>query len=241
MRKALTAMMFTALALAAPAAAAQTESAASAPAAPAPAAPAPAPIPPAAAVSVLPPPAVTAIAANKLRLDLSNGGTVVIQLRPDAAPAHVERIQALVRRGFYNGVAFHRVIPGFMAQGGDPKGTGQGGSGLPDLKAEFTTIPYMRGIVAAARTDDPNSANSQFFIMFTANVELWGKYTVFGRVIAGMDAVDRIAVGEPPAQPTQIVQATLGDMAVVAAPAPPAPPAPPPTAPAPTEAPPTAN
>ena len=255
MCKALTAMMFTALALAAPAAAAQTEPAASAPAAPAPAAPAPVPIPPAAAVSVLPPPAVTANAANKLRLELSNGGSVVIQLRPDAAPAHVQRIQTLVRRGFYNGVAFHRVIPGFMAQGGDPKGTGQGGSGLPDLKAEFTTIPYMRGIVAAARTDDPNSANSQFFIMFTPNVELWGKYTVFGRVIAGMDAVDRIAVGEPPAQPTTIVRASLGDMAVVLAPAPvppappsvapapaePAPTAPAPTEPAPAEAPPTDN
>ena len=246
MRKALTAMMFTALALAsaAPAAAAQTESAPPAPPPPA-AAPAPAPIPPAAPVPVLPPPVVTANPANKLKLELSNGGTVVIQLRPDAAPAHVARIQTLVRRGFYNGVAFHRVIPGFMAQGGDPQGTGAGGSGLPDLKAEFTTIPYMRGIVAAARTDDPNSANSQFFIMFTPNVELWGKYTVFGRVIAGMDAVDRIAVGEPPAQPTRIVRASLGDMvfAPTLAPAPPAPPAAvtAPTEPAPAEAPPTGD
>ena len=204
-------------------------------------------IPPAAAVSILPPPAVVADPANKLKLELSNGGTVVIQLRPDAAPAHVARVQALVRRGFYNGVAFHRVIPGFMAQGGDPKGTGQGGSGLPDLKAEFTTIPYMRGIVAAARTDDPNSANSQFFIMFSPNVSLWGKYTVFGRVISGMDAVDRIAVGEPPPQPTTIVRASLGDMlaavpqpAAVLPPAP-APAAPAPAAPAPAEAPPTGN
>ena len=226
MRKALTAMMFMALASAA---LAQTA--------------APVAIPPAATVSILPPPAVAANPANKLKLELSNGGTVVIQLRPDAAPAHVERIKTLVRRGFYNGVAFHRVIPGFMAQGGDPKGTGTGGSGLPDLKAEFTTIPYMRGIVAAARTDDPNSANSQFFIMFSPNVSLWGKYTVFGRVIAGMDAVDRIAVGEPPARPTTIVRASLGDMvgavtqpaAAVAAPAPAAP------APAPAEAPPTGN
>jgi peptidylprolyl isomerase len=134
-----------------------------------------------------------------------------------------------------------------MAQGGDPKGTGTGGSGLPDLKAEFTTIPYMRGIVAAARTDDPNSANSQFFIMFSPNVSLWGKYTVFGRVISGMDAVDRIAVGEPPPQPTTIVRASLGDMlaavpqpAAVPAPAP-GPTASAPAAPAPAEAPPTGN
>jgi peptidylprolyl isomerase len=179
---------------------------------------APAAIPPAAAVPVLPPPAVTSNLANRLILQLSNGGTVVIQMRPDAAPAHVARIQALVRRGFYNGVAFHRVIPGFMAQGGDPKGTGGGGSELPDLKAEFTTLPYMRGVVAMARTDDPNSANSQFFIMFSPNVALWGKYTVFGRVIAGMDAVDRIAVGEPPANPTKIVRATLGDAVTAQAP-----------------------
>jgi cyclophilin family peptidyl-prolyl cis-trans isomerase len=210
MRKALRAMIFMALASAATAGAAQTTT--------------PVAMPPAATVSILPPPAVAADPANKLKLELSNGGTVVIQLRPDAAPAHVARVQTLVRRGFYNGVAFHRVIPGFMAQGGDPKGTGQGGSGLPDLKAEFTTIPYMRGIVAAARTDEPNSANSQFFIMFSPNVSLWGKYTVFGRVIAGMDAVDRIAVGEPPPQPTTIVRASLGDMlAAVQRPAVPAP------------------
>ncbi|HEU5286415.1 MAG TPA: peptidylprolyl isomerase [Sphingomicrobium sp.] len=206
-------------------------------------------VPAAGYAPILPPPAVAAEPANRLTLELSNGGRVVIQLRPDAAPAHVERIQTLVRRGFYNGVAFHRVIPGFMAQGGDPKGTGAGGSELPDLKAEFTTIPYMRGIVAAARTDDPNSANSQFFIMFSPNVELWGKYTVFGRVIAGMDAVDRIAVGEPPADPTRIVRASLGDTVAVQAPAPapaPAAPAPAPAAPAPAdqatvEAPPAAD
>ena len=197
MRKALTAMIFMAMA---PAAAAQTAAPKRAPVA----------IPPAVTVPVLPPPAVAANPANKLKLELSNGGTVVIQLRPDAAPAHVERIQTLVRRGFYNGVSFHRVIPGFMAQGGDPKGTGEGGSELPDLRAEFTTIPYMRGVVAAARTDDPNTANSQFFIMYSPNVSLWGKYTVFGRVISGMDAVDRIAVGEPPAEPTKIVRASLG-------------------------------
>ncbi len=222
MRNALTAMIFMALASAG---AGQTA--------------APAAIPPAATVPILPPPAVVANPANRLKLELSNGGTVVIQLRPDAAPAHVERIKTLVRRGFYNGVGFHRVIPGFMAQGGDPKGTGQGGSGLPDLKAEFTTIPYMRGVVAAARTDDPNSANSQFFIMFSPNVGLWGKYTVFGRVISGMDAVDRIAVGEPPAQPTTIVRVSLGDM-LAAVPQPAAPVARPevqPPTPAPTTAP----
>ena len=223
MRNALTAIMF--MALTSAAAAAQ--------------APPPVPIPPAATAPVLPPPAVAANPANKLRLELSNGGTVVIQMRPDAAPAHVERIQTLVRRGFYNGIAFHRVIPGFMAQAGDPKGTGEGGSELPDLKAEFTTIPYMRGVVAAARTDDPNSANSQFFIMFSPNVGLWGKYTVFGRVIAGMDAVDRIAVGEPPASPTRIVRASLGDM--VAAVPQPAPVQPAPAVPVPAEAPPTGS
>jgi peptidylprolyl isomerase len=162
------------------------------------------------AVGILPPAAVTSNLANRLTLELSNGGRVVIQLRPDAAPGHVARIQALVRRGFYDGLKFHRVIPGFMAQGGDPQGTGQGGSELPDLKAEFTTLPYMRGVVAAARAEDENSANSQFFIMFSPNVALWGKYTVFGRVISGMDAVDKIAVGEPPAEPTTIVRATLG-------------------------------
>ena len=212
MLKALMTLPFAALAMAfaAPLAAAQEAPAVPAPAAAqeAPAVPTPAAVP----ASVLPPAAVTANPANRLTLVLSNGGTVVIQLRPDAAPAHVERIQTLVRRGFYNGLAFHRVVPGFMAQGGDPQGTGGGGSDLPDLKAEFTTIPYMRGIVAAARTEDPNSANSQFFIMFSPNIALWGKYTVFGRVISGMDAVDRIAVGEPPANPTKIISATLGDV-----------------------------
>ena len=175
-------------------------------------------IPAAVTAPVLPPAAVASNLANRLTLNLSNGGTVVIQLRPDAAPTNVERIQTLVRRGFYNGLKFHRVIPGFMAQGGDPKGSGQGGSELPDLKAEFTTIPYMRGMVAMARTDNPDSANSQFFIMFSPNIALWGKYTVIGRVMSGMDAVDRIAVGEPPADPTTIVSARLGDAALVQAP-----------------------
>ena len=160
--------------------------------------------------SIAAPEAVAADPANRLTLQLSNGGTVVIQMRPDIAPHHVERIQALVRSGFYNGITFHRVIPGFMAQGGDPKGTGQGGSNLPDLKAEFSAMPFLRGTVAAARSEQPDSANSQFFIMFGPNIGIEGNYTVWGRVIAGMDAVDRIAPGEPPPEPTKIVKATLG-------------------------------
>src|SRR3954469_10215325 len=160
--------------------------------------------------SMAAPPQVAADPNNKLTLVLSNGGTVVIQLRPDLAPNHVARIQTLVRQGFYSGLAFHRVIPGFMAQGGDPKGTGEGGSNLPDLKAEFTTMPFLRGTVAAARAQSDDSANSQFFIMFQPNRALEGNYTAFGRVLSGMDAVDRIAPGEPPPEPTKIVSAHLG-------------------------------
>jgi peptidylprolyl isomerase len=160
---------------------------------------------------------VAANPANKLTLILSNGGAVVIQMRPDLAPHHVERVQTLVRQGFYNGLPFHRVIPGFMAQGGDPKGDGTGGSSLPDLNPEFSTMPFFRGTVAAARTEKPNTANSQFFIMFAPNMGIEGDYTVWGRVISGMDAVDKIAVGEPPAEPTKIVKATLGDTAAAAA------------------------
>ncbi len=165
---------------------------------------------------------VAADPANKLTLLLSNGGQVVIQMRPDAAPAHVQRVQALVRQGFYDGTIFHRVVPGFMAQGGDPTGTGEGGSKLPDLKAEFNSLPHLRGTVAAARTEDPDTANSQFYIMFAPKASLDHNYTVFGRVISGMDAVDRIAVGEPPADPTKIVHASLGDGSAPAL-APPAP------------------
>lgn len=161
--------------------------------------------------SIAAPAEVAANPANTLTLELSNGGKVVIQMRPDLAPHHVERIQTLVRQGFYNGLAFHRVIPGFMAQGGDPKGDGSGGSSLPDLKAEFTNMPYFRGTVAAARADSPDSANSQFFITFGPNIGLEQKYTVWGRVVSGMDAVDHIAVGEPPAEPTKIVRAYLGE------------------------------
>jgi peptidylprolyl isomerase len=164
-----------------------------------------------AALPINPPADVVADPANRLILQLSNGGTVVIQLRPDAAPNHVARMQTLVRQGFYDGTIFHRVIPGFMAQGGDPTGTGEGGSKLPDLKAEFNSLPHLRGTLAAARAESPDSANSQFYIMFAPRVSLDGKYTVFGRVISGMDVVDKIAPGEPPANPTRIVHADLGD------------------------------
>ena len=145
-------------------------------------------------------------------IDTGNGepSDVVIKLRPDLAPNHVARIKELAREGFYDGVVFHRVIPGFMAQGGDPKGTGEGGSTLPDLKAEFTEMPFLRGTVAAARADADDSANSQFFIMFLPNRTLEHHYTAFGRVISGMDAVDKIAPGEPPPEPTKIVSAHLG-------------------------------
>ena len=170
----------------------------------------PAPVPPP-APSIVAPAEVAANKANHLFIDLSTGGTVEIVLRPDLAPHHVQRIQALVRRGFYNGLTFHRVIPGFMAQGGDPKGTGEGGSELPDLKAEFTAVPFLRGSFAAARSGSPDSANSQFFIMFAPRPELDNNYTIMGRVVAGMDAVDAIMPGEPPEQPTKIVRAYLGD------------------------------
>ena len=161
-------------------------------------------------LSVVAPAEVANDPSNRLTIELSTGGRVVILLRPDAAPAHVERMKTLVRNGFYNGLAFHRVIPGFMAQGGDPKGTGEGGSDLPDIKAEFTSVPFLRGTVGAARAESPDSANSQFFIMFVPNSSLDNDYTVIGRVISGMDAVDKIAPGEPPADPTKIVRAYLG-------------------------------
>jgi peptidylprolyl isomerase len=168
----------------------------------------PTPLPP--APSIAAPADVAANPANHLFLDLSNGGTIEIVLRPDLAPNHIQRIQTLVRRGFYNGLTFHRVVPGFMAQGGDPKGTGEGGSDLPDLKAEFTSVPFLRGTVGAARAESPDSANSQFFIMFVPNSSLDGRYTVIGRVVKGMEVVDQIAPGEPPADPTKIVRAYLG-------------------------------
>ncbi|MET0251846.1 MAG: peptidylprolyl isomerase [Novosphingobium sp.] len=146
---------------------------------------------------------------NILLLDLSNGGRVAIRLMPQWAPQHVERIKTLVRSGFYNGLIFHRVIDGFMAQTGDPTGSGQGGSPMPDLTAEFNKAPHLRGTVSMARTNDPNSANSQFFIMFYPRFALDNRYTNFGRVIAGMDVVDAIQRGEPPTAPTKILQASL--------------------------------
>jgi len=147
---------------------------------------------------------------NLLYLDLSDGGRVTIWLRPDAAPLMVERIKTLTRQHFYDGLAFHRVIDGFMAQGGDPKGDGTGGSTLPDMKAEFNFLPHVRGAVSAARTADrEDSANSQFFIVFQPRLSLDHKYTVFGRVIDGMQYVDAIARGEPPAHPTKILHAYI--------------------------------
>lgn len=170
------------------------------------------------------PPAVVPLdPANIWDLDLSTGGRVRIQLRPDVAPGHVERIKELTRQGFYNGLKFHRVIPGFMAQGGDPKGDGTGGSQLPDLKAEFNLLPHLRGTVSMARAQGEDSANSQFFIVFLPRMQLDKKYTVFGRVIEGMQYVDAIAPGEPPAEPSTIVRASIegdgGAPAPVAAPA----------------------
>jgi peptidylprolyl isomerase len=149
-------------------------------------------------------------AENTWLLDRSDGGRVTIQLRPDIAPNTVERIKTLTQRGFYNGLKFHRVIEGFMAQGGDPKGDGTGGSDLPDLKAEFNRLPHVRGAVAMARSSAEDSANSQFYIVMLPRFTLDNKYTVFGRVVDGMQNVDAIQRGEPPANPTTIVRASLG-------------------------------
>ena len=147
-----------------------------------------------------------------LMLELT-GGTVDIELLPELAPKHVERIVALTEQGFYNGVVFHRVIPEFMAQTGDPTGTGMGGSDLPDLEAEFSNEPFVRGVIGAARTQDPNSANSQFFITYADASHLNGKYTVWGKVVSGMEFVDQIKKGEPPngmvQDPDRIVSAKI--------------------------------
>lgn len=142
---------------------------------------------------------------NTLYLDLKDG-RVVIQLRPDLAPNHVARIKKLAREGFYDGIVFHRVIDGFMAQTGDPTGTGRGGSNEPDLKAEFSSEPFRRGTLGMARAANPNSANSQFFIMFQSGDFLNGQYTVFGEVVDGMEFVDNITRGEPPENPDRIVK-----------------------------------
>ncbi|WP_245884279.1 peptidylprolyl isomerase [Hartmannibacter diazotrophicus] len=141
---------------------------------------------------------------NTLYMELSYG-RVVIQLRPDLAPNHVERIKTLTRQGFYDGIVFHRVIDGFMAQSGDPTGTGMGGSNLPDLKAEFSKAHFGRGTIGAARSSDPDSANSQFFICFTDCGFLDGQYTIWGQVVSGMEFVDKIKRGEPPANPDKII------------------------------------
>ena len=146
---------------------------------------------------------------DRLVFNLSSGGDVVIKLRPDLAPGHVERIAKLAGEGFYDGVKFHRVIPGFMAQGGDPTGTGMGGSDLPDLKAEFNSEPHVRGTCSMARAQNPNSANSQFFICFDDASFLNGQYTVWGQVESGMEHVDALPVGEPPREPGKILKATV--------------------------------
>ncbi|QSB45632.1 peptidylprolyl isomerase [Altererythrobacter sp. FM1] len=153
------------------------------------------------------------MAAEKLTftLDTGNGesGDVVIKLRPDLAPNHVERIAELAGEGFYDGVVFHRVIPGFMAQGGDPTGTGMSGSDKPDLAQEFNAEPHVRGTCSMARTQDPNSANSQFFICFDDARFLDRQYTVWGQVESGMEHIDALPKGEPPREPGKIVKAVV--------------------------------
>ena len=146
---------------------------------------------------------------NTLTLTLSSGGDVVIRLLPEVAPGHVERITTLAREGFYDGVVFHRVIPGFMAQGGDPTGTGMSGSKLPDLKAEFNSERHVRGACSMARAQSPNTANSQFFICFDDATFLDRQYTLWGRVESGMEFVDALPVGEPPREPGKIIKATV--------------------------------
>jgi peptidylprolyl isomerase len=148
---------------------------------------------------------------NNLVLDLDSGGEVVIRLRPDLAPEHVARIRELVSEGFYDDVVFHRVIDGFMAQGGDPTGTGMGGSDKPDLPAEFSNEPHVRGTASMARSQNPNSANSQFFICFEDCGFLDRQYTVWGEVVEGMEYVDNLPKGEPPRAPGKIVKASLRD------------------------------
>ncbi len=143
--------------------------------------------------------------ANAVVIELQSG-PVVVEMFPEKAPQHVARIKDLTRRGFYNGVIFHRVIDNFMAQTGDPTGTGRGGSPLPDLPAEFNDEVHTRGTVSMARASDPNSANSQFFIMLNDAAHLDGQYTVWGRVVHGMPSVDRIARGQPPAQPDRVMR-----------------------------------
>jgi peptidylprolyl isomerase len=136
-----------------------------------------------------------------------DGGDVTIKLRPDLAPNHVARIVELAGEGFYDGVVFHRVIPGFMAQGGDPTGTGMSGSDKPNLKAEFNAEPHVRGVCSMARTNQPDTANSQFFIVFDDARFLDKQYTVWGQVTDGMELIDALPKGEPPREPGKIVKA----------------------------------
>ena len=148
---------------------------------------------------------------NTLYMDIADAtgkakGRVTIALRPDLAPGHVGRIKELAREGFYDGVVFHRVIEGFMAQGGDPTGTGMGGSKKPDLKAEFSSEPHVRGVCSMARSSNPNSANSQFFICFGDAAFLDKQYTVWGKVTEGMEIVDTIKRGEPVREPDKIAK-----------------------------------
>ena len=147
-------------------------------------------------------------ANEKLLIELSHGD-VVIELHSDIAPLHVDRIKTLAKDGFYDGIIFHGVIEGFMAQTGDPTGTGYGGSDYPDLRAEFSNKPFERGTIGMARSSNPNSANSQFFICFEPASFLNGQYTVWGTVIEGMENVDKIARGEPPANPDKIIKMTI--------------------------------
>ena len=146
--------------------------------------------------------------ADTLTLTLDTGD-VTIKLRPDLAPGHVARITELANEGFYDGVVFHRVIDGFMAQGGDPTGTGMSGSSKPDLKAEFSREPHKRGVCSMARTNQPNTANSQFFICLADAGFLDGQYTVWGEVTSGMEAVDALPKGEPPRTPGKIGSAKV--------------------------------
>jgi len=146
---------------------------------------------------------------NTLVMMLKDDCKVTITLRPDLAPKHVEQIKKLTQQGFYDGIVFHRVIDGFMAQTGDPTGTGTGGSELPDIPAEFSSEPFVRGTLGMARSQDPNSGNSQFFIMFADGSFLNGQYTVFGQVMEGMECIDQITRGEPPENPDKIVSMKL--------------------------------
>lgn len=162
---------------------------------------------------------------NTLVIELKDGGSVLVEMLPDVAPKHVERIKALARAGEYDNVAFHRVIDGFMAQTGDVENgdmedgfnlrrAGTGGSSQPDLPAEFSKLPFDRGVLGMARSQNPNSGNSQFFIMFKDGHFLNGQYTVWGRVIGGMEHVDAITRGEPPAKPDRMISVKVaGDAA----------------------------